>query len=46
MKKTVRTIAIIAGVISGLAAIIAPVVVLIRHLHGPAQRLIEANERK
>lgn len=34
MKKTVRTIAIIAVVISGLAAIIAPVVVLIRHLHG------------
>ena len=32
MKKTVRTIAIVLGVISGLAAVIAPVAMLIRRL--------------
>lgn len=31
MKKTLRTIAIIAGVVSGLAALVAPIVVLVRH---------------
>lgn len=33
MKKVLHTIAVIAGVVSGLAAVIAPIVVLVRHFN-------------
>lgn len=32
MKKTVHTIAVILGVVSGLAALVAPIVYVLRHL--------------
>ena len=33
MKKALHTFAVILGVVSGLAALIAPIVILIRHFN-------------
>lgn len=33
MKKAFHTIAVIVGVVSGLVAVIAPIVVLVRHFN-------------